>query len=177
MAIGRLSPADVVATPSFTEERVRKDVGPLSDRFEVATHVGVIARPSPCVLFRPEEVHARSTERPSGSSAANGLAGVAHECVGFNENDFLAAHLDHHGVATVEARSLDSDGGLRYEPANCQRFKSSLAIPAVFVVDRDFVLGRLDVERWKRRQPICVRMHPPRRHRAQFVHQRSCPLG
>ncbi len=103
------------------------------------------------MFFRPEEVHARSTERPTGGLTSHWLARVANEGVRLDEQDLVALHFDDHLVAAIEARGLDANMCLRYEPANCQRLETSLAEPPMFVVDRDAVLGGLHVERRKRR--------------------------
>ena len=58
------------------------------------------------MLFRPEEIHARSPVGPTFRRPANLAVGIAHYRLGLNRNDRLIAHLYHDRLRAVEARSV-----------------------------------------------------------------------
>jgi hypothetical protein len=120
--------------------------------------------------FRPEAIH-----------GASGVAGFFNP---FPERDgdvshisgrFLLIHdltIQNHNlerVSAIQAREIYSDFLAREKPADCQRFKGSLAEPFLLPVNGDAVLGRQIVERGERDDVIGPGVKPSRYSRRKKV--------
>jgi hypothetical protein len=113
------------------------------------------------MLFRPEEVHARSAKGPRFRRSPNGAVGVAYDRRGLYGRHLFVAHFHHHGFAAIQTRCINANRLAGEEPAHGQRFEPSLREPLLVAVDGDAVLRGLIVERRKRSDVIGLRMKPP----------------
>ena len=145
-------PGDVVPSTPFFEALAAESVQVVGQRSNIFFGGRVVKRPVSRVLFRPEEVHAGSTPRPIGGGASNFTVRIADHRFGRHGQHFFIPHHHFHQVPTIKARSFDPDCLAWKEPADRQRFKSSLSEPLLLPVDRDPVLGWQVVERWKGHQ-------------------------
>jgi hypothetical protein len=114
------------------------------------------------MLFRPEEVHARSAIGPGFERTAHLAVGVAHDGLGLHREYFLILHLNHHALSAVQTVGVETHHLPGKQPANRQRFESSLSEPLLLAVYGHAVLGRLVVEGWKRGNPVRLGMDPAR---------------
>ena len=112
------------------------------------------------MLFRPEEVHARST-------IGSGLKGPADLTVGITDNglrldgeEFLILHFHYHRLPTIQTVGLKMHFLAGEEPADRQRFETSLGEPFLFTVYGDAVLGGLVVEGRERGNPVRLGVDP-----------------
>jgi hypothetical protein len=94
------------------------------------------------VFFRPEEVHGTSGTGKVLEPFPEGDSHIPDYVLGIcAQNDSIAdLHLD--GFSAIEARGIDSNRFPGKEPADRQRFKSSLAKPFLLTIDSNTVLGR-----------------------------------
>ena len=106
-------------------------------------------RPLANVFFRPEEVHGASSEGQLLSPLAERHGDMANDRVGLGGYDGAIPHFDVHRFTAIEARCINGYRFPRCEPADRQRFETSLAEPAVLVVNSDAVLGWEVAERGK----------------------------
>src|SRR5512145_599258 len=106
-------------------------------------------RPATRVLFRPEEVHARSEKRRPAPGGAEAVVEVPHDPGGIDPDDPAVPHLDRHGIAAVEARGLDAHRLAGEQPGDGGRLEATLGEPALRAADGDPVLGGQVVQRRK----------------------------
>ena len=74
--------------------------------------------------------------------------------------DDAVAHFDGDGFAAIKTRGIDSNLLPRKQPADRQRFESSLREPLLLTVNGDPKLGGLIVERRKRGNQIRIWKKP-----------------
>ena len=111
------------------------------------------------MLFRPEEVHAASSQAPGYFSRQNlseRNINVSYGRRWVNFQDILVAHADEDGLPTIETASVDPDLRTRKKPAHGQRFKPSLTVPLLFPVYSQEVVGRYIRKRRPGLHVICV---------------------
>jgi hypothetical protein len=94
------------------------------------------------MLFRPEEIHSASSVRPVFHPFPQRDCNITHYSRGFDFHDIPIREFHGHGIAAIQTHSINSDGLPRKQPANCQRFKSSLTKPFLLAVNGDPVLSR-----------------------------------
>ena len=112
------------------------------------------------MLFRPEEVHARSAIGTGFDRTAHLTVGVTHDGFGLNGEKVFILHLNHHGLSAVQTVGVQTHLLAGKQPANRQRFEASLGEPFLLAVYGHAVLGRLVVEGWKGSDPVRLRMEP-----------------
>jgi len=139
----------VVGVEAPSEVANRKQLDQLVKGEDALAGSGGELRPPASVFFRPEEVHGASGKGQLPSPLAERHGDMANDRVGFGGDDGAIPHLDMHRFTAVEARCINSYQFPRCEPADRQRFETSLAEPAVLVVNGDAVLGREVAERGK----------------------------
>ena len=88
------------------------------------------------MLFRPEEVHVRSTERPGGRITPDLGTRVTDRLGRVDRADLLVEHLDHDRLTAAQAGSIDAHLPTGDEPSDRERLESAL--------------GELARERWRR---------------------------
>lgn len=74
--------------------------------------------------------------------------------------DLAVLHLHLYGFIAIEAHRIDLYRLTGKEPADRQRFESSLAEPLLLPVDGQAVLGREVVERGKGNDGVALRKEP-----------------
>ena len=102
------------------------------------------------MFFRPEEKH-----RTSGVSDIRHPFGyrngyIADQSCRIGLFDDAVTHFDGDGISTIETWGVDANPFPRKQPADRQRFESSLREPLLLAINGDAKLGRLIVERGKR---------------------------
>ncbi len=98
------------------------------------------------MLFRPEEVHGASGIGYIFEPFAEGDCHISCYFFGFCSQHLAVPHLHGNGRSAVQAGGVDADLFPREEPADCQRFKASLAVPFLLAINRNTVLCRQVVE-------------------------------
>ena len=112
---------------------------------------GFRVKPGPVcqVFFRPEEMHGTSGKWHFGHPFGKGNRYMPHNAVGVGVQYFSIFHFDLNGFATIQAWRINLNCFTGIQPADRQRFKSSLAVPFLLAVNGDPILGRQVVERCK----------------------------
>src|SRR5262249_27152621 len=118
-------------------------------------------RPATRVLFRPEEVHARSEEGRPAPRGAEAVVEVSHDAGRIDPDDPAVPHLDRHRIAAVEARGVDAHGLAGKEPRDRGCLESTLGEPALLAAHGDPVLGRQVVQRRERGDVVGLRGEAP----------------
>ena len=111
------------------------------------------------MLFRPEEVHAASSQAPGYFSRQNPGERDIHVSYGrcwIDFEDLFITHADEDGFPTIQATSVYADLRAREEPAHGQHFETSLAVPLLFPLDRHKMMGRYIRKRRPGLNVICV---------------------
>src|SRR5262245_54490959 len=106
-------------------------------------------RPASRVLFRPEEIHARSEERRAPAGRAEAKVEMADDANRLDAGDAPIAHLQSHRIAAVEAGRVHADGLAGEQPGDRRGLEAALGEPDLATTDRDSVLRRQVVERRK----------------------------
>src|SRR5215472_5771443 len=109
--------------------------------------LGVEEGPTPCMLFRPEEVHPRSEKRRTPARRSEAVIEMAHHPRWIHRHELPVAYLEDHGVAAVETRRLHLDRCPREEPSHGGRLEAALREPFLLPAHRHAVLGGQIVER------------------------------
>jgi len=102
------------------------------------------------MLFRPEEVHRASGIGGIFKPLPEGHSHIRHETFGIGSNDLPVADLHSNREPTVETGSIDLNCFSGEEPADCQRFKTSLTEPFLLSFNGNSILSGKVVERGKR---------------------------
>jgi len=71
------------------------------------------------MLFRPEEVHRASGIGSVFKPLPKGHSHISHQTFRLGSKDLTIADLHLNREATIETGSIDLDGFLRKEPADC----------------------------------------------------------
>jgi hypothetical protein len=114
------------------------------------------------MLFRPEEIHARSPVRSIIRGTADFGVGVPDHFQRIDGEHSLVSHLDRDRFSAIEANGVDSHRFAWEEPANRQRFEPSLGKPTLPSVDGDPVHRRHTVERREGDDVLRARVEPCR---------------
>jgi hypothetical protein len=112
------------------------------------------------MLLRPEEVHGASGIGYVLEPLAEGDCHISYYFLRLCSKHPAVLHLHANGLSAVEAGGVDAHLFPREEPADCQRFKASLAEPFLLAVDGDTVLGREVVEGGKGGDVVRFREEP-----------------
>ena len=99
------------------------------------------------MLFRPEELHEASGIGSVQIPITKGQRAVGDDTAGVAIFDDPVLDLHPHGRTAIETRSIDLNGFAWEEPADRQRFITSLGEPTLAAIDSDAILGRKIVER------------------------------
>jgi hypothetical protein len=102
-------PGDKIRPTTGTEHFPAEYVEPKGDWFQVLLKVWIESRPPTRMLFRPEEIHARSAKGPIFRRATDRAVGVAHHHLGLHRKHLLIAHFHHDRLATIQTRRINSD--------------------------------------------------------------------
>lgn len=158
------TPGEIVGSGAGFKSFRAESIRPKRQRFYIRLVGGVELRPIAAMLFRPEEVHARSPVRPtfSGAAPAEFAVQIPDHRFRFNRKHGLIPHLDHHGFPAIEARSVQPYRLPRKEPADRQRFKPSLAEPILPSVDGEAILSGQIVKWGEGDDIVGTRMEPGR---------------
>ena len=110
------------------------------------------------MLFRPEEIHGASGVCPVFHPFSQGECNITHYFCGFGLYDIPISQFHNHRIAAIQTNAVNSDGLPWKQPANCQRFKSSLAEPYLLAVNGNPVLSRNITEGRKRGYQARIRI-------------------
>ncbi len=109
------------------------------------------------MFFRPEEIHGASGKGYVRAPIPKGNCHIGHQPIGFAFQNNSVPYLHNDRFSAIQTRGIDPDRLVREQPADCQRLKSSLAKPLLFVVNGDAVLGGKVAKWWKRADVIGIR--------------------
>jgi len=112
------------------------------------------------MFFRPEEKHGTSGESDIRHPFGYGKGYMADQSFRIGLLDDAVTHFDGDGFTAIETRGVDTDLFPRKQPADRQRFESSLREPLLLAVNGDAKLGGLIVERSKRGDQIRIWKKP-----------------
>src|SRR5438445_719829 len=107
-------------------------------------------RPASRVIFRPEEIHARSEERRAAARRTEAEVEVTDDASRLDAGDAPIAHLEGHRIAAVEAWRVHADDLAGEQPGDRRRLEATLREPDLATTDRDSVLRRQVVQRRER---------------------------
>lgn len=97
------------------------------------------------MLFRPEEVHAASSQAPGYFSRQNPGERDIHMSYGRRRvdlQDFIVSHADENRLPAIKTPCIDSHLFSGEEPAHGQRFEPSLAVPLLLTFYCYKIMGR-----------------------------------
>jgi hypothetical protein len=112
------------------------------------------------MFLRPKEIHGASGVREVVEPLPKRHRGVSNKTFGVGALHFAVFHLNFHRRSAIETRGIDLDDFSRKQPADRQRFKSSLAEPLLLSLDADAVLGWQVAERRERADVVRVGKKP-----------------
>jgi hypothetical protein len=93
------------------------------------------------MLFRPEEVHLPSMPQDVSCKAGARRVPVSNSGERVSQEDPSIPHLNGNALVTVGAGTIDPDRFTRKQPADRQRFRSSMSEPFPLTVHCDPVLA------------------------------------
>ena len=108
------------------------------------------------MLFRPEEVHRASGIRSIFKPLPEGHSHIRHQTFRLGSKDLPVANLHSNREPAIKTGSIDLNCFSREEPADRQRFKTSLTEPFLLSFNGDSVLSGKVVERGKRGDVIGI---------------------
>ena len=149
------------------------DVGQLVD---AGFGAGFKAAPVADMLFRPEEVHGASGIGKVVEPIPERHRHVAHDSIRFGLQDGAVLHFHVHRLAAVQTGCIDLHQLSGKQPADRQRFESSLAEPLLLAVDGNAVLDGQIVERRKGADVVGVGQQPARKPFGEKFMQGLAPL-
>ena len=100
------APGEIIAAASRLKALGAKSLRPESQRLQIRLVGRIELGPATSMLFRPEEIHARSAVSPAFRRPAKAAIGIAHYRLRFNQSDCLIVHLHHDRLAAIGARSV-----------------------------------------------------------------------
>src|SRR5690242_19259782 len=106
----RIPSREVVGLEHVVARLGGKEAREIGQRDEALLGARLERRPAACVLFRPEEVHARSEELRLAARRAEAVVEVADGAGRVHPDDAAVAHLQRHRVAAVQARGVHAHG-------------------------------------------------------------------
>jgi hypothetical protein len=102
------------------------------------------------MLFRPEEVHRTSGIRSVFKPLPKGHGHICHQTFRLGSKDLPVTDLHPNREPAIETRSVDLNCLPWKEPADGQRFKTSLTEPFLLSFNGDSILSGKIVE-WRKR--------------------------
>jgi len=108
------------------------------------------------MLFRPEEVHRASGIGGIFKPLPERHGHVGHQTFRLGSKDLPVSNLHSNRKPAIETGDIDLNRFSGEEPADRQRFKTSLAEPFLLSFNGDSILSRKVVERGKRGDVIRV---------------------
>src|SRR6185369_9093365 len=85
--------------------------------------------PAPRMLFRPEEVHARSEKRRAAPRRPEAVVQVPDDGRGIDARELAIQHLDGERIAAVETGDVDAHPLAREEPGHRRGLEAALRKP------------------------------------------------
>ena len=129
----RLQAPAKVFTREYLYQIIQGNDSPFVTRIELG--------PIPDMLFRPEEIHGASGIREVFVPFPHGNSHISDHPFGLHSEENAIPYIHPHRQPAIQAGRIDLNGLPGEKPADCQRFKSSLAEPLLPAVDRQTVLG------------------------------------
>jgi hypothetical protein len=101
------------------------------------------------MFFRPEEMHGASGAREVVEPLPKRNSHVTRYTLWLGVDDLSIADFYSNGETAIQTRAINANYFAWKEPADCQRFKSSLSEPLLLTIDGDSVLVGEIAERSK----------------------------
>ena len=127
----------VIGREALAEHWESKEGGKLRDGPDAVLACRIKKHPSPHVLFRPEEVHLASGTRDILAPTPVRNVRVANRVGRVHGEQLAVSHPRPDRLTAVETRTVDTYFLLGEQPADCQRLKTSLPVPALPSTNRD----------------------------------------
>ena len=126
--------------------------------------------------FRPEESHRASGIGYVLEPLAEGDRHIPNQSLRFGSEDLPVPHFHDNRLSAVQAGGFDENFFPWEKPADRQRFKASLSVPFLLVVDRNAVLSGQVVEGCERGDVVRPREEPAGDPRLKKIVQGLVPL-
>jgi hypothetical protein len=141
---------DPIRVQAFAKIPARKELHQILQSYNSFFGPGIELRPVSNVFFRPEEIHRASGVRDVVEPLPEGNRHIGNQAFRLSVKHYSITNFHANGESAIQTRTIYTDRFPWEEPADRQRFKSSLPKPFLPAIDGYSVVSGKVVEGSKR---------------------------